>query len=86
MIDTWVLASVCMFLLALFALLRTIPGPTRFDRLVAVNAAITIAVAGALCLTIALGDIGILDMAIGAGVLCFAGVYATAHATRGDAA
>jgi multicomponent Na+:H+ antiporter subunit F len=64
MIDTWLFAAVCLFVLAFCAVLRILPGPTRLDQLIALNAAMTIACSGLLCLAIALGDIFVLDSAM----------------------
>jgi len=84
MIDTWFFATVCLFILSFCALLRIIPGPTRLDRLIALNAAITIACAGLLCLTIALGNLLVLYSAIILAITCFAGTIFSAHQMRGE--
>ena len=81
MIDTWLFATLCLFFLALCAILRTIPGPTRFDRIVALNVAMTIAVAGALALGVAMGNPMIIDIAIVITAICFAGIFALARMT-----
>jgi len=84
MIDTWLLATVCLFILSFCALLRILPGPTRLDRLIALNAAITNACAGLLCLTIALGNLLVLYSAIFLAIACFAGTIFSAHQKRGE--
>ncbi|MDO9323811.1 MAG: monovalent cation/H+ antiporter complex subunit F [Methanoregula sp.] len=73
MIDTWFFAALCFGFLALCALLRVIPGPGRNDRIVSFTAAITLAFAAALVLSIAYGDLFILDAAILLALLLFAG-------------
>jgi len=72
MIDTWLFAALCISFLALCALLRVIPGPERNDRLVAFTAGITLAAAAALVLSIAQGNLIILDAAIVIALLIFA--------------
>jgi multisubunit Na+/H+ antiporter MnhF subunit len=84
MIDTWLFATVCLFILSFCAVLRIIPGPTRFDRLIALNTAITIACAGLLCLTIALGNLLVLYSAIILVIACFTGTIYSAHQNRGE--
>jgi multisubunit Na+/H+ antiporter MnhF subunit len=83
MIDTWLFAALCLFFLALCAILRIIPGPTRFDRIVALNVAVTIAVAGALVLSVSLGNPLVIDVAIVIAAVCYAGIFAFAHVTKG---
>jgi len=56
-LDIWLVAAVCFFILAFCAVLRVIPGPTLNDRLIAVNVAATLACAGALSLTVSVGDL-----------------------------
>lgn len=56
-LDIWLFAAVCLFILAFCAVLRVIPGPTLNDRLLAVNIAATLACAGALALTVSVGDL-----------------------------
>lgn len=73
MIDTWLFAAVCLFVLAFCAVLRILPGPTRLDQLTALNAAITITCSGLLCLAIALGNIFVLDIALILAIAFFAG-------------
>jgi len=56
-LDIWLFAAVCLFILAFCAVLRVIPGPTLDDRLIAINIAATLACAGALALTVSVGDL-----------------------------
>jgi len=56
-LDIWLFAAVCLFILAVCAVLRVIPGPTLYDRLIAINIAATVACAGALALTVSLGNL-----------------------------
>ena len=84
MIDTWLFATLCLFILAFCAVLCILPGPTRPDRLIALNVAITIACAGLLCLTIAVGNLLILYSAIIFAAICFAGTIYSAHKNRGE--
>jgi len=56
-IDIWFIAAAGFFLLTLCAILRIFPGPTLNDRLIAVNVATTLACAGSLALTVALGSL-----------------------------
>lgn len=80
MIDTWLFAAVCLFMLAFCAALRTIPGPTRLDRLVAINTAVTIAGAGLVCLTIATGNVLVMYGTILFVIACFSGtIVVTRH-------
>ena len=78
MIDTWLFAALCLGILALCALLRVIPGPERNDRIVSFSAAITLASAAALVLSIASGNLFILDTAIIITLLLFAGTIGCA--------
>ena len=84
MIDTWLFAAICLFILAFCAVLRMLPGPTKLDRLIALNAAITIACAGLLCLTITVGNLLILYGAIIFVVIGFAGTICSAYQNRGE--
>jgi multisubunit Na+/H+ antiporter MnhF subunit len=75
MIDTWLFAALCFGVLALCAFLRVIPGPERNDRIVSFTAAITLFAAAALALSIALGDLLILNAAIIITLVLFAGTF-----------
>ena len=86
MIDTWLFAAHSLSFLALCAVLRVISGPARNDRLVAGTAAITLATAAALALSIAWGELFILDAAVVIALLCFAGTFAIARFAKGEGA
>ncbi|MDP3396302.1 MAG: monovalent cation/H+ antiporter complex subunit F [Methanoregula sp.] len=73
MIDTWLFAALCFGFLALSALLRMIPGPELSDRIVSFSTAITLFAASALVLSIASGNLFILDAAIIIVLILFAG-------------
>ena len=76
MIDTWLFAALCLIFLSICAVIRILPGPTHFDRFVALNTAITLAAGAALAISISLGDLFILDASIVLLALCFAGTIA----------
>jgi len=84
MIDTWLFAALCLCVLAACAFLRVIPGPSPFDRIVAANAGLTIALSGALVAGVARGDLVFIEAAVVAGLLCYGGLFAAAHAVRGE--
>ncbi len=84
MIDTWLFAALCFIFLSLCAVLRIIPGPTRDDQLIAVNAAITIAAGAALALSISWGNLIVLDASIVLVALCYAGTIAYARSGYGS--
>jgi multisubunit Na+/H+ antiporter MnhF subunit len=86
MIDIWLFAVICLIFLSGCAVVRIIPGPTRYDRLVAVNTAITLAAGAGLALSISFGDLFILDAAIALLVFCFAGTIAIARFGKGEEA
>jgi multisubunit Na+/H+ antiporter MnhF subunit len=78
MIDTWLFAALCFGFLALCALIRVIPGPERNDRIVSFTTAITLFAAAALVLSIASGNLFILDAAIIIVIILLAGVISCA--------
>ncbi|MDP3563971.1 MAG: monovalent cation/H+ antiporter complex subunit F [Methanoregula sp.] len=84
MIDTWLFAALCFGFLALCALLRVIPGPGRNDRIVSFTAAVTMAAAAALVLSISSGSLFILDAAIIVMLIVFAGTIGYAKFCGGD--
>ncbi|HXX55937.1 MAG TPA: monovalent cation/H+ antiporter complex subunit F [Methanoregula sp.] len=84
MIDTWLFAALCLFILAACAFLRAIPGPSPFDRIIAANAGVTIALSGILLLGIAWGSLVLIEAAVVAGLLCYGGIFAMAHTVRGE--
>ena len=85
MIDSWLFAVLCLFILSICAILRIIPGPTRDDQLIAVNAAITLAAGAAIALSISWGNLFVLDVSIVLVTLCYAGTIAIARSKRGEA-
>lgn len=86
MIDTWLFAAICLIFLSLCAIVRMIPGPSRLDRLVAANTAITLMAGAALALSISFGDLFILDASIALLAVCFAGTIAIAGFSRSEEA
>jgi len=86
MIDTWLFTSLCFFVLAACAAVRIIPGPTLFDRLVAASTAVTIAIIGGLSAGIAYGSFFLLELVIGAAVICYAVIALWAATYRGEQA
>jgi multisubunit Na+/H+ antiporter MnhF subunit len=84
MIDTWLFTVLCLISLSVCAVVRIIPGPTRDDRLIALNTAITLAAGAALLLSISFGNLFILDVSIALLALCFAGTIAIARFGKGD--
>ena len=84
MIDTWLFAALCLFFLALCAILRVIPGPTRFDRIVALDVAVTIACAGGLALAVRWGNPAVIDSVIVIAAVCYTGAIGLAHTTRSE--
>jgi multisubunit Na+/H+ antiporter MnhF subunit len=84
MIDSWLFAALCLIFLSICAILTIIPGPTRDDRLVAVNAAVTIAAGAAIALSISVGNLFALDVAIVLVALCYAGIIAIARSRKGE--
>jgi multisubunit Na+/H+ antiporter MnhF subunit len=79
MIDTWLFSAICLAFISLVAVLRIIPGPTRYDRLSAMNAAITLMTGAAFVLSVAWGDIFILEVSIIIAVFCYAVTIAIAR-------
>ena len=86
MINTWLFAAAILIFLALCAVLRIFPGPTLLDRIVAANAAITIASAGGAALCIATGNLLALDITILAALLLYAGTFAISRMKTGGGA
>jgi multisubunit Na+/H+ antiporter MnhF subunit len=84
MIDSWLFAALCLIFLSICAILRILPGPTRDDQLIAVIAAITLAAAAAVGLSISLGNLLVLDVSILLVALCYAGSIAIARSRKGD--
>lgn len=82
--DIWLFAAVCLFILAVCAVLRVIPGPTLYDRLIAVNIAATLACAGALALTVSLGNLLIPVLAGLLACIVFATTIRISQVQRGE--
>jgi len=72
-IGIWLFSAVGLYFMAFCAILRIIPGPSLNDRLIAINVAVTLAAAGSLALTVAIGDLIIAVLAM----LCACIVFAT---------
>jgi multisubunit Na+/H+ antiporter MnhF subunit len=84
MIDTWLFAALCLIFLSICAVVRILPGPTRFDQFVAINTAITLAAGAALAFSVSLGNLIVLDASIALLALCFAGTIAFVRYGMGD--
>ena len=84
MIDSWLFAALCLIFLSICAILRILPGPTRDDQLIAVIAAITLAAAAAVSLSISWGNLLVLDVSILLVALCYAGSIAIARSRKGE--
>jgi len=84
MIDSWLFAALCLIFLSVCTILSIIPGPTRDDRLIAVNAAITIAATAAIAFSISRGNLFVLDVSIVLVALCYAGTIAIARSKKGE--
>ncbi len=87
MIDTWIFAAVCLVLLAMCAVLRIIvTGPSTDDRVVAMNAAITLAAGAALGFGISWGDLFILNIFIILIICAYAIMFILARPKDGEMA
>jgi len=84
MIDSWLFAALCLIFLSICAILTIIPGPSRDDRLIAVNAAVTIAATAAIAFSISRGNLFVLDVSIVLAALCYAGTIAIARSKKGE--
>ena len=84
MIDSWLFAALCLIFLSICAILRIHPLPTRDDKLIAVNAAITIAAGAAIVLSISWGNLFVLDVSIVLLAICYAGTIALLRSGRGE--
>ncbi len=85
MIDTWLFAAFCLVLLAVCAVLRIITnGHSPYDRLVAMNVAITIAAGSALGLGISWGDLFILNIFIILIAFAYTGLIFMARSKHGE--
>lgn len=79
MIDSWFLAVFFLALLTLGALVRVLRIKSRFDRLVAAIVAISLGAATGLIMSIAWGNILVLNITVILVLLCFAGLVAGIH-------
>jgi multisubunit Na+/H+ antiporter MnhF subunit len=84
MIDTWLLATLCLLLLTAGALVRVLWTKTRYDRYVAALVAVTVASAAGLCLSIALGALFILDVTVILALIFFAAILAAVSFSWGE--
>jgi len=84
MIDPWLFAAFCLAILSVFAFLQVIFRPGRDDRFIAANAAITLAAAASLALSISWGNMGILDISIVLITICYAGTVTLARLKKGE--
>ena len=71
MIDTWLFTALVLGVLCLCAILRGIPARSRDDRLVAGTVAVILVSMAVLTLSIALGMLILIDLAILFGICCF---------------
>jgi len=79
MIDTWLLTTVCISILALGALVRILRVPLLQDKLVAGTTAVTLGSMAALALSITWGSLLVLDITIFLAICCFAVMIAVAR-------
>jgi len=84
MIDTWLLTTVVIGLLALGAFVRIFQVPLRQDKLVAGITTITLASTAALALSITWGNLLVLDITILLALCCFAVTIAVAGKREGS--
>jgi multisubunit Na+/H+ antiporter MnhF subunit len=84
MIDSWLIAALCLIFLSICAILTIIHGPTRNDRLIGINAAITIAAGAAIALSISLGNLFVLDVSVVLVALGYAGTIAIVRSRKGE--
>jgi len=84
MIDSWLFAALCLIFLSICTILTIIPRPARDDRLIAVNAAITIAAGAAIALCISQGNLFLLDVSIVLFAICYTGTFAIARSQEGE--
>lgn len=86
MIDTWLLAALCLSVLTAGALVRVVRTRNRHDRHLAAMVAVTIGSAAGLTLSITLSTLVVLDITIILALLCFAGIIALATFPGGTGA
>jgi multisubunit Na+/H+ antiporter MnhF subunit len=86
MIDTWLLATLCLLLLTGGALVRVARTKTRYDRYVAAQVAVTTVGTAGLCLSIALGTLMVLDVTVILALVCFSVILAAVSFSWGESA
>ncbi len=84
MIDTWLVAVLCLALLAFGALFRVNRARIWYDRLVAAVVAITLAAGAGLFLSIVLGNLLVLDGTIIAALVAYIVIIALAKFPGSD--
>jgi len=84
-IDIWFIAALCLFVLACCAVLRIIACHSLPDRLLAANVAVTLGCAGALSLTVSVGDLLVAVFAIIVACIVFAVTIRVSETRAGDA-
>jgi len=77
MIDPWFFSAFCLGLLAAGALVRVVRIPVVYDRIIAAAVMITIGAVAGLVLSIALGNLLVLDATIILALLGYAAVIAS---------
>lgn len=82
MIDPWFFTAFCLVLLAACALVRVVRIPVLYDRIVAAAVTIAIAAVAGLVLSIALGDILVLDVTIILALLGYAAIIASGASAK----
>jgi multisubunit Na+/H+ antiporter MnhF subunit len=82
MIDPWFFAALCLGLLAAGALVRVVRIPVLYDRLIAATVTITIAAVAGLSLSIALGNLLVLDATIIIALLGYAVIIASGNLAK----
>jgi|GEM_PF-1397013 hypothetical protein len=84
-IDIWFIAALCLFVLACCAVLRIIACHALPDRLLAANVAATLGCAGALALTVSIGDLLVAVLALIVACIVFATTIRLSETPAGDA-
>jgi multisubunit Na+/H+ antiporter MnhF subunit len=83
-IDIWFIAAICLFVLACCAVLRALFVHSLPDRLLAANVAATLGCAGALSLTVSVGDLIVAVLALIVACIVFATTIRVAEGMAGD--
>lgn len=83
-IDIWFIAAICLFVLACCAALRILSIHSLPDRLLAANVAATLGCAGALALTVSIGDLIVAVLALIVACIVFATTLRVAEGIVGD--